>query len=187
MDCRPVALFGGACALGATIAYQLAAKGYTPIIIDHNQTAALDIVAHDPRVRFKEAPVFTPGTLQATLDQCTAQLSPFVGAVIVSEQGHAYIQSLGVGGLDAFCQMGARCVVIHTSSHLSSAPLLNDKLATNRLQRINSISFWSDHNINTDVETLPSRKKSEVLSPLVCFLLSDESNSINNQEFKMNI
>ncbi|OOE88183.1 hypothetical protein [Salinivibrio sharmensis] len=182
MDCRPIALFGGACTLGATIAYQLAAKGYTPIIIDHNQKAALDIVAHDPRVRFKEAPVFTPGTLHVTLDQCTMQLSPFIGAVIVSELGHAYIQLLGVDGLDSFCQMGARCVVIDTNSHLASAPV-NDKLATNRLQRINSISFWSDHNINTDVETLPSRKKSEVLSPLVCFLLDDESNSINNQEF----
>ncbi|WBA09838.1 hypothetical protein [Salinivibrio kushneri] len=168
--------------MGATIAYQLAAKGYTPIIVDHNQKTALDIVAHDPRVRFKEAPALTPDMLHATLDQCTVQLSPFIGAVVVSELGHAYIQSLGVDGLDSFCQIGARCVVIDTNSHLGSASL-NDKLATNRLQRINSISFWSDHNINTDVETLPSRKKSEVLSPLVCFLLGDEANSITNQEF----
>ncbi|OOE41551.1 hypothetical protein BZG06_10540 [Salinivibrio kushneri] len=186
MDCRPVALFGGACTLGATIAYQLAAKGYTPVIIDHNQTTALDIVAHDPRVRFKEAPALTQDTLQVTLDQCTAQLSPFIGAVIVSELGHAYIQSLGIDGLDAFCQVEARCVVIATNRHLGSVSL-NDKPATNRLQRINSISFWSDHNINTDVEILPSRKKSEVLSPLVCFLLSDESNSINDQEFKIKL
>ncbi|OOE94979.1 hypothetical protein [Salinivibrio sp. IB643] len=100
MDCRPVALLGGASTLGATIAYQLAAQGYTPIIIDHNQASALDIVAHEPRVRFKSVPALTVDALTAALSQSVSQLAPLTGVVQVAKDGERYMRLLGYPVLD---------------------------------------------------------------------------------------
>ncbi|SIN85901.1 hypothetical protein [Salinivibrio sp. ES.052] len=186
MDCRPVALLGGACTLGATIAYQLAAKGYSPIIIDQEQDAAFDIVADDPRVRFKALPNLTVCSLQTILKQSVSQLAPVTGVVLISPRGKQYIQLLGYQELDLFCQKGAACVAVCPQE----APIThthNDIKDTSSLQRFNSISFRLDHSINTDDETLSDRKKCEILSPLVCFLLENESKFINKQVFSVEI
>ncbi len=180
MDCRPVALLGGACTLGATIAYQLAAQGYTPIIIDHDQASALDIVAHEPRVRFKSIPVLTIDVLTTTLSQAVSQLAPLTGVVQVPKNGERYMQLLGYSTLAQFCQADAACVTIHP--HGEPTALHHDDVSdTNCLQRINRVSFWLDHNLNSDDETLSVREKCEVLSPLVCFLLGRDSKCINKQ------
>jgi NAD(P)-dependent dehydrogenase (short-subunit alcohol dehydrogenase family) len=186
MDCRPVALLGGASTLGATIAYQLAAQGYTPIIIDHNQASALDIVAHEPRVRFKSVPALTVDALTAALSQSVSQLAPLTGVVQVAKDGERYMRLLGYPVLDQFCQADAACVMISPHGGIIK-PRLDDIPDTNFLQRINSVTFWLDHNFNSGDETLSVREKCEVLSPLVCFLLGKESKRINNQVFSVKL
>jgi hypothetical protein len=186
MDCRPVALLGGASTLGATIAYQLAAQGYTPIIIDHDQASALDIVAHDPRVRFKSVSMLTVDALTTALSKTVSQLAPLTGVVLIPKEGKQYIQLLDYSALGPFCQTDAACVIIRPSSE--PAALHHDDVSdTNFLQRINSVTFWLDHNLNSDDETLSVREKCEVLSPLVCFLLGKESKYINKQVFSIQL
>ncbi|OOF31970.1 hypothetical protein BZJ20_02185 [Salinivibrio proteolyticus] len=182
MECRPIALLGGACKLGAVLSYQLAAQGFIPIIIDHRISNGLDIVADEPRARFRETKPSTRETL-TVLEECCRQIGPLHGAVVLLEYGEAYLSAVGWRALMALCIQEPVFVTIQSLNPNGPA----HKPDTEIVKRFNRVIFKSDHTINTDDESLLEGKKCEVLSSLTGFLMSEDSKLIDNQIFKISI
>ncbi|ODQ00783.1 hypothetical protein BZJ19_05130 [Salinivibrio proteolyticus] len=178
MDCRPIALLGGACKLGAVLSHQLAAQGFIPIIIDHRISNGLDIVADEPRARFRETQPSKRETL-TVLEECGRQIGPLHGAVLIPEYGEAYLSAVGWRALMAVCIQEPVFVAIHSEKRSGA----EYKLDTESMKRFNRVIFKSDHTINTDDESLLDGEKCKILSSMTTFLMSDDSKLIYNQSF----
>lgn len=182
MDCRPIALLGGACKLGAVLSHQLAGKGFIPILIDHRITNGLDIVADEPRARFREAQPSASETLRV-LEECCRQMGSLHGAVVLLEHGQAYLSAVGWHDLMAACIHEPAFVMLQSLNPNGPA----HKPDTECVKRFNRVIFKSDHTINTNDESLLEGKKCEVLSSLTGFLISEDSKLIDNQSFEISL